>query len=78
MKLHVSSLQWQITGTGICISGADILIAVLLMIQPSLLKYYSWSVSKQFRHLEDNTIHHSVKSYLPSDTHNNPEDLKLY
>jgi len=52
MKLHVSSLQWQITGTGICISGADILIAVLLMIQLSLLKYYSWSVSKQFQAFE--------------------------
>lgn len=46
MKLRVSLLQWQITSTGICISGADILIAVLLIIQLCFNKYYSWSVSK--------------------------------
>ena len=57
MKLHVSSLQWQITGTGICISGADILIALLLM------KYYSWSAVNSSSSLKDNTIHHSVKNY---------------
>jgi hypothetical protein len=49
MKLHVSSLQWKITGTEICISGADILAAVLPMIQLRLLGYYSWSMSKQFQ-----------------------------
>ena len=69
MKLHVSSLQWQITGTGICIAGADILIAVLLMNQLSLLKYYSWSASKHFQMFgRQHNSSHSVKSYLSTDS----------
>jgi hypothetical protein len=78
MKLHVSSLQWQITGTGICILGADILIAVLLMIQLSLLKYYYWSASCQFQTFGRQYNSSQCQDLFTHWQHNISEDLKLY
>jgi hypothetical protein len=78
MKLHVSSLQWQITGTGICISGAGILRAVLLMNQLSLLKYYSWWASKHFRTFGRQYNSLVSRAIYPLTQQNIPEDLKLY
>jgi hypothetical protein len=78
MKLHVSSLQWQITCTGICILRADILIAVLLMIQLSLLKYYYWSESRQFQTFGRQYNSSQCQDLFIHWQHNIPEDLKLY